>query len=89
MNSIQNRNSVQCHSGYRSQPIPHRERLLKLGLSLFGEHSYTEISIDLIAEHGVTFVFSTHDPRVMKYARRLVGVVDGRVNTDERKGPGD
>ncbi len=39
-------------------------------------------------EHGVTFIFSTHDPRVMKYARRLVGVVDGAVDTDERKESG-
>ncbi|HMV65635.1 MAG TPA: ABC transporter ATP-binding protein [Myxococcota bacterium] len=39
-------------------------------------------------ERGVTFVFSTHDPRVMKYARRLVGLVDGRVNTDVVKASG-
>ncbi len=36
-------------------------------------------------EHGVTFVFSTHDPRVMERARRLVRLVDGRVSSDERK----
>ncbi len=34
---------------------------------------------------GVTFVFSTHDPRVMERARRLVRLVDGRVSSDERK----
>lgn len=39
-------------------------------------------------EHGVTFVFSTHDPRVMKYARRLIGLVDGRVQTDVLKEEG-
>jgi putative ABC transport system ATP-binding protein len=39
-------------------------------------------------EHGATFVFSTHDPRVMKYARRLVGLVDGKVATDVRKEQG-
>ena len=39
-------------------------------------------------EQGVTFIFSTHDPRVMKYARRLVGVVDGKVATDVRKESG-
>ena len=39
-------------------------------------------------ERGVTFVFSTHDPRVMKYARRLVGLVDGRVETDVTKEEG-
>ncbi|MCO4747354.1 MAG: ABC transporter ATP-binding protein [Proteobacteria bacterium] len=40
-------------------------------------------------EKGITFVFSTHDPRVMKYARRLVGVVDGRVDTDRAKNSGE
>lgn len=35
-------------------------------------------------ERGVTFVFSTHDPRVMTRARRIVRLVDGRVEADER-----
>lgn len=39
-------------------------------------------------ERGITFVFSTHDQRVMKYARRLVGLVDGVVNSDIRKEEG-
>ena len=39
-------------------------------------------------EHGVTFIFSTHDPRVLKYARRLVGLVDGRVDSDVVKAQG-
>jgi len=38
--------------------------------------------------HGTTFVFSTHDPRVMKYAKRLVGLVDGRVDSDVEKAQG-
>ena len=38
-------------------------------------------------EHGTTFVFSTHDPRVMERARRLVTLVDGHVERDERSGP--
>jgi putative ABC transport system ATP-binding protein len=33
-------------------------------------------------ELGVSFIFSTHDPRVMDRARRLVRVVDGRVAED-------
>ena len=36
-------------------------------------------------EHGTTFVFSTHDPRVMERARRLVHLVDGRIGGDERQ----
>lgn len=33
-------------------------------------------------DRGITFVFSTHDPRVMKRARRLVVLRDGRVDSD-------
>lgn len=32
---------------------------------------------------GITFVFSTHDARVMKRARRLVVLRDGRIDSDE------
>ena len=42
---------------------------------------------------GVTFLFSTHDPRVMERARRVVRLVDGRLDSDpgqvaKRAGPG-
>ncbi len=36
-------------------------------------------------DQGVTFLFSTHDPRVMERARRLVRLVDGDIASDERK----
>ena len=38
---------------------------------------------ELNRERGVTFLFSTHDPRVMERARRIVRIVDGRVAADE------
>jgi putative ABC transport system ATP-binding protein len=34
-------------------------------------------------ETGVTFVFATHDPRVIPYARRVVTMEDGRVIEDQ------
>ena len=34
-------------------------------------------------EHGATFLFSTHDPRVMSRAHRIVHMVDGRIERDE------
>ncbi|MBI5497574.1 MAG: ABC transporter ATP-binding protein [Deltaproteobacteria bacterium] len=40
---------------------------------------------ELNVKHGVTFLFSTHDPRVMARAKRLVKLVDGRVASDERR----
>jgi len=36
----------------------------------------------LHAEAGTTFVFSTHDPRVVAYAQRIVTLVDGRIAED-------
>jgi putative ABC transport system ATP-binding protein len=44
-----------------------------------------EIMEKLNRERGVTFLFSTHDPRVMQRARRLVRMVDGRIESDERR----
>jgi len=35
---------------------------------------------------GVTFVFSSHDEKVIRRARRLIRLVDGRVDSDERLG---
>jgi putative ABC transport system ATP-binding protein len=46
-----------------------------------------DIMEHLNQEHSVTFVFSTHDPRVMERARRLIRLVDGQIERDERTGP--
>lgn len=40
-------------------------------------------------EHGMTFLFSTHDPRVIRRARRIVTLEDGRLASDgENPGAG-
>lgn len=44
-----------------------------------------ELMKDLNERRGVTFLFSTHDPKVMEYARRIITLVDGQVSSDERK----
>lgn len=36
-------------------------------------------------DKGTTFLFSTHDPRVVARARRVITVEDGRVVRDERR----
>ncbi|NQT83316.1 ABC transporter ATP-binding protein [bacterium] len=38
-------------------------------------------------QQGITFIFSTHDPRVVAHAHRVVTLVDGRVSKDEEKEP--
>jgi putative ABC transport system ATP-binding protein len=35
-------------------------------------------------EEGMTFIFSTHDARVVKKARRVITVEDGQVKSDEK-----
>ena len=42
-----------------------------------------EMMETLNREQQVTFLFSTHDPRVMARARRLVRLVDGRIESDD------
>jgi putative ABC transport system ATP-binding protein len=42
-----------------------------------------EIMTRLNKETGVTFVFATHDPRVIKYARRVITLRDGLVAEDK------
>jgi putative ABC transport system ATP-binding protein len=41
-----------------------------------------EIMTRLNQETGVTFVFATHDPRVIHYARRVIALSDGRIASD-------
>jgi len=43
---------------------------------------------DLRDRHRMTFLFSTHDPRVVAHAVRVVTLVDGRVARDEAR-PGE
>ncbi|TXS94215.1 ABC transporter ATP-binding protein [Parahaliea maris] len=50
-------------------------------------HSATqlmELFVHLNREHKVTFVMATHDTRVMRYARRVVSLQDGRIESDQR-----
>ena len=42
-----------------------------------------DIMKKLNEETGTTFVFATHDPRVIKYAKRIVTLRDGRVEEDK------
>jgi putative ABC transport system ATP-binding protein len=49
-------------------------------------HSATrlmELFLKLNQKHKVTFLISTHDERVMRYARRLIRMQDGKIIADE------
>jgi putative ABC transport system ATP-binding protein len=47
--------------------------------------SLLQMMEELNREQGTTFVFATHDPRVMHHSRRLVRLVDGRIDSDEKR----
>jgi putative ABC transport system ATP-binding protein len=51
----------------------------------------TENLLDIMArlnhEEGITFVFSTHDQRVIERAHRVVTLVDGKIASDEQQNP--
>ncbi|AJQ92091.1 ABC transporter ATP-binding protein [Gynuella sunshinyii] len=41
-----------------------------------------ELMKELNEQHGMTFVFSTHDAKIMDRASRLIHLQDGRITTD-------
>ena len=51
------------------------------------DHETGEQIITLMEElnkkYGTTFVFSTHDPKIMRRARRLIKIEDGKIVGDE------
>ncbi|NMB11900.1 MAG: ABC transporter ATP-binding protein [Firmicutes bacterium] len=44
-----------------------------------------EVMVRMNQELGTTFIFSTHDPKVMDYARRLLEIRDGLISQDRRR----
>jgi putative ABC transport system ATP-binding protein len=38
-----------------------------------------DLMLDINRRAGTTFIFSTHDPKVMAHAQRVVRLADGRV----------
>jgi putative ABC transport system ATP-binding protein len=48
-------------------------------------YNLLDIMAKLNKEEDITFVFSTHDSRVISRARRVITIEDGKVVSDERK----
>lgn len=44
-----------------------------------------EIMEKLNLEEKITFIFSTHDPRVVKMARRIITLEDGKIVSDDKR----
>ncbi len=56
--------------------------------NLDGENAEMLLTLmkDLNQQQDITFIFSTHDPRVVAYAQRVLTLVDGRIEGDKHKG---
>ncbi len=85
-------------SGGQEQRVAIARALVKQPLVILADEPTANLDsrtaeeiIDLMrginAEHGSTFVFSTHDRLVMEHARRVVTIRDGRVTADEQRNP--
>ncbi|NLK09276.1 MAG: ABC transporter ATP-binding protein [Firmicutes bacterium] len=46
-----------------------------------------DVMVKMNQELDITFIFSTHDPKVMEYAHRLLEITDGRISQDKRREP--
>ena len=44
-----------------------------------------DLFVELNQNHHITFVIATHDVRVMKYAKRLIKMEDGKIISDEKQ----
>ena len=47
--------------------------------------SLLDLMQQLNSEHGITFLFSTHDQHVIERARRVIRVHDGKIESDETR----
>lgn len=52
-------------------------------LDAANSHGIIQIMERLNRDLGTTFIFSTHDEKVIRYLRRRISLVDGRVAADE------
>jgi putative ABC transport system ATP-binding protein len=57
-------------------------------LDAANSHSIIQTMERLNRDLGATFIFSTHDEKVIRYLRRRISLVDGRVAADEILAPG-
>ena len=45
--------------------------------------SLLDLMLEMNQDRGATFLFSTHDPRVMRRARRVIHLSDGSIEREE------
>ncbi len=95
MNGLENRRPGKLSGGQQQRVAVVRAVVSKPALVLADEptanldstasEALLEVMEELNRQLGVTFVFATHDGRVMERSRRLVQMVDGSIESDETR----
>ncbi len=97
LGEIMNKRPIQMSGGQQqrvavARAIVHEPELVLADEPTANLDSVTaESLLDLMGklneDKGITFLFSTHDQRVMDHAKRIVRIRDGKIEGDEVKGP--
>jgi putative ABC transport system ATP-binding protein len=95
LDGLENRFPLQLSGGQQQRVAVARAIVSEPDLVLADEPTAnldSETAMDLIERmrslnenRGVTFIFSTHDTRVMERAKRLIVLRDGKIDSDERR----
>jgi len=93
LDNMQDRRPAQLSGGQQQRVAVARAIVTKPAMVLADEptanldsvtaRQLMDLFVQLNEKHATTFIISTHDQRVMSYARRLIGMVDGRIVKDE------
>ncbi len=95
LDGLENRRPAQLSGGQQQRVAVARAMVSRPRLILADEptanldsHTGTDL-LDMMKtlneKENMTFVFSTHDPKIMERARRIIRLVDGCIVDDERK----
>ena len=57
---------------------------LTANLDAKNSHRIMKILLELNKEIGTTFIFATHDEKVMSYLSRIINLVDGKIESDKQ-----
>lgn len=95
LEGLENRRPAQLSGGQQQRVAVARAMVSQPSLILADEptanldshtgYALLDMMKKLNEEENMTFVFSTHDPKIMERAKRIIRLVDGVIVEDERK----